>query len=288
MKRFLGANFTSTLSIALVLFVLGLLTVGSLISAQLAKHWREQIELTITISERASADYGNRLVTRLNRSTYSASAVYISPDSALVIMTEELGDNPMDLLGVNPLPPTVSLQLKAEYAETDSINMIIDELMTTQKGLISDIDYNNSQLDTINKNLQRFAIGLSFLAFVLLIISISLINNTVCLTLHADRFLINTMRLVGATKWFVRWPYIRTHIVCGLVAAVLALCGIYMLIFAYANSIFVHSMGELFHPMAVLILVGTVLLLGILIPAMAAWYAADRYMGKSVDELYLM
>lgn len=289
MKRFLGAKFTSTLSIALVLFVLGLMTMGGLVAARLAKELREQFTVTITVSDAATADYGDRLVKRLLKANYTASAVYVSPDSALRVLSEELGENPADFLGYNPLPPTVDLQLKSEYAQADSIDAIVHELQLSQKGYISQIDYNDTLLDVVNSNLQRFAVALAILAIVLLIICVSLIGNTVRLTLHADRFLINTMRLVGATKWFVRRPFIFTHVVCGLIAAVIALLALALMVYGGASQGFAHAISEvLLQPFPLVVLVGTVLLLGILIPAIAAWYAADRYMGKTVDELYLM
>lgn len=289
MRRFLGAKFTSTLSIALVLFVLGLMTMGGLVAARLAKELREQFTVTITVSPTASADYGDRLVKRLQKASYTASAVYISPDSALSIMKEELGEDPLEILDFNPLPATVELRLKAEYAEADSINVIVKELQQTQKGLISKFEYKETVLDFVNANLERLAIALGIVTIILLIICISLIGNTVRLTLRADRFLINTMRLVGATKWFVRRPFIVTHVVCGLIAAFLALLALALLVYSGASQGFTHAISVvLLQPVPLFILLGSVITLGILIPAVAAWYAVDRYMGKTVDELYLM
>lgn len=289
MKRFFGAKFTSTLSIALVLFVLSLLTLGGLVAARLARELREQFTVTITVSEAASSDYGERLVKRLNKANYTSSAIYVSPDSALKVLQQELGENPAEFLGYNPLPPTVELKLKAEYAETDSLTAIVKELEQTQHGYISKIEYNDTLLDVVNSNLQRFAIGLVILAGILIIICISLIGNTVRLIMHADRFLINTMRLVGATKWFIRRPFIKTHIVCGLIAAALAILGLVGLLYGLSSQGFGHAIYDVvMHPVPLSILVGTVILLGILIPALAAWYATDKYMGKTVDELYLM
>lgn len=289
MKRFFGAKFTSTLSIALVLFVLGLMTMGGLLASQMAKDLREQFSVTITVSDIASNDYGQRLVNRLNRAPYTASAVYVSRDSALSVLEAELGENPMEFLGHNPLPATVELQLKAEYVQADSIQQIVDVLKTSQKGNIASIDYNDSLLDMVNAQLRRLAIGLAILALVLMVICISLIGNTVRLTLHADRFLINTMRLVGASKWFIRRPFIVTHVICGLIAAVVALLALALLAFGIPSEGFARVLSEaLLQPVPLGVLVGTVVLLGMLIPALAAWYAADKYIGKSVDELYLM
>lgn len=289
MKRFLGAKFTSTLSIALVLFMLGLMTMGALLAANLAKDLREQFTVTITVSDIASNDYGDRLVTRLSRFPYTASAVYVSPDSAIKVLENELGENPSEFLGFNPLPPTVELKLKSEYVQPDSIQTIVEGLKSSQKGNIASIEYNDTLLDMVNAQLRRVAIGLFILTIVLLIICISLIGNTVRLTLHADRFLINTMQLVGATKWFIRRPFIQTNVICGLIAAGVALLGLATLVYGALSEGFTRVIaGALFKPFPLTILVGTVVLFGILIPALAAWFAADRYMRRSTDELYLM
>lgn len=288
MKRFLGAKFTATLSIALVLFALGLMTIGGLLAAQLVRSLREQFTLTITVSDTASDDYGERLVKRLNKSRYTAKALYISPDSALLVLRNELGENPSEFLGYNPLPPTVELKLKAEYAAKDSVEAIIKGLKQSQRSNISQIDYNDSLLDMVNSNLRRFSIGMAILAAMLLVICVSLIGNTVRLMLRADRFLINTMRLVGATKWFIRKPFIKTHIICGLIAAAIALVALFILIEVVSQGVTTSVIGVLLQPFPVFVLVVTVVALGILIPAVAAWSAADKYMGRSVDELYLM
>jgi len=289
MKRFFGAKFTSTLSIALVLFVLGLMTMGGLVAARLAKELREQFTVTITVSDAASANYGERLVTRLQKARYTASAIYVSPDSALQLLQAELGENPSDFLGFNPLPPTVELKLKSEYAVNDSIDAIVKELESTQRGYISQIEYNDMLLDVVNSNLRRYSIGLAILAILLLFICISLIGNTVRLIMHADRFLINTMRLVGATKWFILRPFIRTHVICGLIAAALAiLCLVGMVFGATSQGISNYLADAVFEPISFSILVGTVVCLGIIIPALAAWHATSKYMSKTVDEMYLM
>ena len=289
MKRFFGAKFTSTISIALLLFVMGLMTMGGLVAVRMAKKLREQFTITITVSDGVKDGYGATMAKKIARADYAAEAVFVSPDSALKVLQAELGENPEEFLGYNPLPATVDLKLKSEYAVSDSIAQIVQELRQTYKRNIASIDYNSTLVDDVNNNLRRVAMALAVLAAALLLISISLIGNTVRLSLHADRFLINTMRLVGATAWFIRRPFIRTHVLCGLIASVLALCGLAALIYGgMSKGLATFFADGLLQPLPLCILVGTVVALGILIPALAAWYACDRYLGRSVDELYLM
>ena len=289
MKRFFGAKFTTTISIALVLFVMGLMTMGGIMAVRMARELREQFTITITMSDGAKDGYGATMAKKIARADYSAEAVYVSPDSALKVLQAELGENPEEFLGYNPLPATVELKLKSDYAVSDSIAHIVQGLRQTYKRNIAAIDYNSTLVDDVNHNLRRVAMALAVLAAALLLISISLIGNTVRLSLHADRFLINTMRLVGATSWFIRRPFIRTHVLCGLIASLLALMALAAIVYGAMSKGLVTVMSEgLLHPVPLMILVGSVVSLGILIPALAAWYACDRYLGRSVDDLYLM
>lgn len=289
MKRYFGAKFTTTVSISLVLFVMGLLTMGGLVAAHLAQALREQFTITLTISDGAKEGYGAKMAKALKSAKYTSDAIYVSPDSALKVLQTELGENPADFLGYNPLPATVELKLKSEYAETDSIENIVKELQLEHKRNVSAIDYNSTLLNSVNANLRRYAMALVILAAALLIICITLIGFTVRLALHADRFLINTMRLVGATSWFIRKPFVHTHVICGLIASVVALLALGALIYGGLSQGFANVMTEsLLRPWPLLILVGTVVALGILIPAVAAWFSAGRYLRRSVDELYLM
>lgn len=289
MKRFFGAKITATISIALVLFVMGLMTMGGLVAVRLAKELREQFTITITVSDGVKDGYGATMARKLGKADFAASAVYVSPDSALKVLQLELGENPEDFLNYNPLPATVELKLKSEYAVTDSIENIVKEIRQTYKRNISAVDYNSTLVDAVNNNLRRVAMALAVLAAALLLISISLIGNTVRLSLHADRFLINTMRLVGATAWFIRRPFIKTHVICGLVASFLALCALAALIYwGMSQGMSTVFSDALLLPLPLVVLIGVVVSLGIMIPAMAAWFACDRYLGRSVDELYLM
>lgn len=285
-RRLWGAKITSTASIALVLFVLGLLLVGGLSATRLSQVLREQFTVTFTIGSQAPAAYGERLAQRLGREPYTAQAIYISPDSAMRIVAEELGENPEEFLGFNPLQPAVELRLKANYAVTDSIEPIVERLQASEGSRIERVDYSRSLVDLVNNNMRRYSFGLAALALVLLLISFSLIGNTVRLALHSERFLINTMQLVGATAWFVRKPFIRAHAVSGFIAALLALAALAGLL--YSIDLPQALAAALLEPLPLIILAVTLLLAGILIPSVAAWYAADRYLSRKEDDLYLM
>lgn len=290
-KKLFGARFTSTLSVALVLFVIGIGALGGLAVAGLAKVMREQFTITIMISESAGDQYARELAGQLQSSSFTARANYISADSALQIVTRELGESPEEFLGYNPLQPSVELQLRADYAQRDSIAPIIDRLKKQAGNKIDNIDYNANLLDAVNAGIQRSAIVLTILAAVLILISMTLVANTVRLALHSDRFLIGTMRLVGATDWFIRKPFVMSQAWHGLLASFVAMVAIAILLalgLDSSGSAAQALAGLLLDPLHVAMVVIGMIALGMLIPAMAAWKACSKYLHCTTDELYLM
>lgn len=288
-KKFIGAKLTTTLSIALVLFVIGLMAVGGLTAVRLTEVLREQFTVTIEMSDSAAPGYGAKLASSLQKQGYAKNATYISADSALTLLSEQLGENPESFLGYNPLHASVELQLEADYAVNDSIEPIVKRLKAQGGPNIESIDYNRSLVDMVNSNLRKAALVLAVVVLLLLLICVSLIGNAVRMAMHADRFLINTMQLVGATNWFIRRPLIWQNVVCGIIASVVALSAIGGLLW-YGVSQGVTSVVSdlLLHPLPIAILVGCVLIPGILIPAFAAWVSAGKYLKHNVDDLYLM
>jgi cell division transport system permease protein len=288
-KKFLGARFTSTISIALVLFVIGLMGLSGLIAAELSTLLREQFTVTLTLADKVSDKQANQLAQSIAQQPYARSVRYISRDEALKSLTDELGENPEDFLGFNPLEATIELQMDAAHASNDSINVIAAQLRARHPKEITDIDYNRALVDMVNVNLRRIGIALCAVALLLLLISISLIHNTIRLSLHADRFLIHTMRLVGATAWFIRRPFIAQGMACGFIASLLALAGLGgLLYYGYTQEVGASIVRLVLQPHILLTLAGGVVLLGLLIPAFAAWRATDKYLRMKADDLYLL
>lgn len=290
-KKLFGARFTSTLSVALVLFVLGVGALGGLAVAGLANVMREQFTITVMLSESADKDYSQSLVRQLDSMHYTSRVAYISADSALQIVTRELGESPEEFLGYNPLQASVEFQLRSAYAQRDSIAPIIESLKVAGGSKIDSIDYNAELLDAVNANIQRTAIVLLIIACILVLISMTLVGNTVRLALHGDRFLIGTMRLVGATSWFIRRPFVISQAWHGLVAAFVAMLAIALLFWWGVDT--TGSAGQAFvnmvlDPVRVTCVAVGMIVFGMLFPAMAAWSACNKYLHCTTDELYLM
>jgi cell division transport system permease protein len=288
-KKFLGARFTSTISIALVLFVIGLMGLSGLIAAEISVLLREQFTVTLTLGEKVSAKQAEALVQEIQTAPYARSVRYISSAEALESLTDELGENPEDFLGFNPLDATIELQPDAAHASNDSLRIIEAQLLAHHPREITDIDYNHSLIDMVNVNLRRVGMILCAVAALLLLISVSLINNTIRLSLHADRFLIHTMRLVGATAWFIRRPFVTQGMACGFVASLLALTALGGLLYYGAQQEEAVALVRLIvQPHVLLPLAGGVIAIGLLIPAIAAWRATSHYLRMKADDLYLL
>lgn len=292
-KKLFGAKFTSTLSVALVLFVLTLGAIGGLSVAGLNKVIREKFALTIVVSDSAGEDAATRILNELKAAPYASSVTYISADSALQIVAPDLEESPEDFLGFNPFSPSIELHFCSEYAEADSIAPIVAALNQEYGTDIEEIEYNEQLLSGINTDMKRAGIVLIGIAAVLLLISFSLVGNTVRLALHADRFLIGTMRLVGATNWFIRKPFVKSQAALGFVAAILAILMVSVPLYWLASQEHLTASERGFLdlvlvPEQLAIVAVGVIVVGMLIPAIAAWSAASRYLKCKTDELYLM
>ena len=214
-------HLTSTISISLVLFLIGLTCLLLLTAHDIGVNVKENIKLSILLDDSIEPDYTKRIERYLQAAPYTKSVEYISKDEALKELVATLGEDPQEFLGYNPLLASFEVRLKAPYASSDSINLIETKLKTFD--YINQVAYQRDMANLVNDNVRRISAVLLGVAVVLLFISIALINNTIRLATYSNRFIINTMKLVGATPWFIRKPYIRRSIRNGVIAALLAI-----------------------------------------------------------------
>ena len=288
-KRFIGAQFTTTLSITLVLFVIGIMAVGGLAAAGITKILREKFTINIEMSDAAPPSYGEKLVSQLKNRHYTKDATFVSADSALQILKEQLGESPESFLGYNPLHASVELQLTAEYAQNDSIIPIVENLKSRGGINIESIEYNSSLISLVNENVKKLAVALAIIVLILMFICTYLIGNAVRMSMHSDRFLIKTMQLVGATNWFIRRPFILQNVLFGVIASVVALLAMFLIgWFGMSQESFGMISEILIQPIPITILIASVVIPGILIPGISAWISANRYIKHHADDLYLM
>ncbi len=219
-RRLLTSYLTTTVSITLVLFLLGLTAMMLLYASVISRHVRENIAVSVFIKEGVTEAQVSRLQKQLDASDWVKSTKYISADEAAKIMQEELGEDFISFLGVNPLLPSIEVNPKAEYAHSDSLAKVSKKLTSLEE--VKEIHYQKSLVDAVNENVKQISIGLLVLSGVLLFISLALINNTIRLSVFSRRFLIRSMMLVGASWWFIQKPFIYRGILQGLISAFLA------------------------------------------------------------------
>lgn len=273
---------TLCISTSLVLILLGMVTFTVLTARNLSSYVKENLTVTLMLSEKMTVAESQRLRTSLNNKRYISRTLYISPQQALKEHVKAMGSDPTDFLGGNPFVGSIEMQLKAEYANNDSLKWITRELRANSN--IEDITYQKDFMDQVNANLRKISIVLLVLAALLTFISFSLINNTIRLSVFSRRFSIHTMKLVGASWSFIRWPFIKRAIAEGLVAAMVAdgvlAAGIYALYNLEPEILVVVDWR-------VMTITGVaVLLFGLIITTFCSYLSVNRFLRMSAGDLY--
>ena len=273
---------TLCISTAMVLVLLGLVVFSVQTSRNLSQWVKENLTVTVMLSDDVSVNGAKLLCRDLYHRPYSRNIDYISKEQALKEQTEAMGSDPSEFLGVNPFPATLELQLKSDYANRDSLKWIAKELQKNPK--ITDVAYQVDLMDSVNRNLTKLNLLLLGLAVLLTFVSFSLINNTVRLSVYSRRFLIHTMKLVGASWGFIRKPFMNQALFVGVIAALIAIAvlgGLFYGLYYYEpNIITVITWCEL------TITAVAVLLFGIIITAACSYISVNKFLRMSAGELY--
>ena len=279
---FLEARITSTLSVSLVLFILGIMAMLGILANNLSVYVRENIGFSIVLKDTATETNVAQLQASLANAEYVKAAQYISKEEALKEVMLELGENPEEIIGVNPMQASIEVRLMADYTHPDSISVI--ERKLSRHSYIENIYFQKDLIHAVNDNVRTIGLILFALAMVLMIISYVLISNTIRLTAYSKRFIIYTMKLVGATPGFIRRPFILSNILSGIIAAIIAII-LLTCCMSYIVSEF-DNFYTLIDTRMMLIVYGIVMLLGILLTAISSFFAVNRYIGMKRDDLY--
>ena len=273
---------TLCISTAMVLVLLGLVVLSVQTSRNLSQWVKENLTVTVMLSDDVSVNGAKMLCRDLYHRPYSRNIDYISKDQALKEQSEAMGSDPSEFLGVNPFPATLELQLKSDYANRDSLKWIANELQKNPK--VTDVAYQVDLMDSVNRNLTKVNLLLLALAVLLTFVSFSLINNTVRLSVYSRRFLIHTMKLVGASWTFIRKPFMKQALLIGVIAAIVAIAVLggmtYGLYYYEPNILTVITWREL------TITGVAVLLFGIIITATCSYISVNKFLRMSAGELY--
>ena len=252
---------TLCISTTMVLVLLGMVAFFVLSARNLSAHMKENLTVTIMLKDSVSVNDAKLFCRDLYHRPYSHSIDYISKEKAKNDQIEELGSDPTEFLGFNPFPATLEIKLKADYANRDSLKWIAKEIRKDSR--VSDLAYMEDLMNKVNTNLSRVSLILLVLAVLLTFVSFSLISNTVRLSIYANRFVIHTMKLVGASWSFIRRPFLRQAMLVGVIAAIFAIgilgAGVYGL---YVTQ---PGIDEIVTWQVMAITAGTVFLFGLMI-----------------------
>lgn len=273
---------TLCISTTMVLILLGMVVFSVLLARNLSNHMKENLTVTVMLKDYVTAKQVNSLYRDLRHRPYAHRIDYISKEQAQKEQIKELGSDPSEFLGFNPFSATLEIQLRSDYANRDSLKWIVKEIQKDTR--VSDIAYMEDLVDQVNYNLSRISIILFVLAILLTFVSFSLISNTVRLSIYARRFIIHTMKLVGASWGFIRRPFLKNAVGVGLIAAflaniVLGAC-FYGLYLTQPGILTIVNWEEL------VITACAVFLFGILITFLCAWLAVNKFLKMTAGELY--
>lgn len=279
---FFHSRLTSVISIALVLFLLGLICLMGLLGNKLSDYVKENITFSLVLKDNQKEADIKKMQKQLDHLPFIKSTEYISKEQAVKELEMELGENPETFLGFNPLKASIEVKLKSEYANPDSLPKI--ERYIKQYTSVSDLLYRKDMMEMVHNNMQRISIILLALAAMLMSISFVLISNTIRLLIYSKRFLIHTMKLVGATPGFIRRPFIYYNMVSGIIAAFLAIGMLSGFLYYIQSEMtgFIHILDM----KMLMIVYAVVLLLGILLTIIATIISVNKYLRMNVNRLY--
>lgn len=281
-KRVFRSWVTSAISISMVLLMLGTLLTLLINAGKLSDYVREQIGFTLVLQNDLKEVDIIRMQKVLSSTDFVKSLRYINKEEAARELTEDLGEDFIGFLGYNPLFESIDIKLYAPYTRSDSLLVIEKELLEYPE--VKEIYYQKNLVSVINSNVQKISIIILVISALLTFIFISLINNTIRISIYSERFTINTMQLVGATRSFIRKPFITRGISLGILGALIANLLLFGAIFTFSKEL-----TGLIDPHDITVL-GTVflanILLGMVISYFSTYFAVNKFLKLKFDELF--
>ncbi|WP_396154819.1 cell division protein FtsX [Flavobacterium macrobrachii] len=281
-RRVITSYFSVVLSVFLVLFLLGTLGLFVINSKRISDNFKEDIVMTIFMKSEANDSIIKAFEEELRLASFAKDYVYVSKEKAAAQHKKVIGEDFMQFLGVNPLQNSFDVHVKADYVTNDSFKKIETRLRKNE--MIADVIYDQQLVTLVNDNVKQISMWILIVSCVFAVISVLLINSSMRLSIFSNRFIIKTMQLVGATKSFIRKPFIKRSIMLGMIGAVLAVIALIgVLIYIDINFPTLEIFKDKILIGAVLL---CVLLLGALIPWLSTYFATQRFLNLRTDDLY--
>lgn len=277
-----SSYLTLVISVSLVLFLLGVLGLVLINARELSDYFRESLSFSVMLNDDAKEADIRMLQKDLDGKLFVKSTEYVSKEDAAVKMKQDLGEDFINFLGDNPLPPSIDVYLYANYTSPDSVAKI--EKYVLEYPFVKEVYYQESLLFLINENVRKISFFLLVISSFLFLIALTIINNTIRLSIYSRRFLIRTMQLVGATRSFIRRPFIIQSAFHGLMAALISMSLLLGLLYLIEKEFFLMFT---FESTNLLILLGvSIIITGVLINIISTYFSVNRYLSISEDKLY--
>ncbi len=278
-----SAQITSTISVALVLLILGIVAFLGIAANRTTSNIKENIGFVVVLNDNISVPELNVLKQKWAKEPYVASHQFISAEEILKQESTRMGEEILEMMaGINPYQSEFEINVKANYANRDSIESIKASLIGHNG--ISEIITNTSMIDEINASINNVILALIIVAATLLLIAFVLINNSVRLTIYSKRFIIHTMKLVGATGGFIRRPFITSNIIHGIIASIIAIIILASTLY-YLRTI-EYSLCEAISWIDATYVFIAITILGIVICAFSALFATNKYIRTNYDDMF--
>ena len=277
-----SSYLTLVVSVSLVLFLLGVLGLVLINAKELSDYFRESLSFSVMLNDDAKEADIRMLQKDLDGKLYVKSTEYVSKDQAAAKMKEDLGEDFINFLGDNPLPPSIDVYLYASYTSPDSVAKI--EKYVLEYPFVKEVYYQESLLFLINENVRKISLFLLVISSFLFLIALTIINNTIRLSVYSKRFIIRTMQLVGANRSFIRRPFLVQSAFHGLMAALIAMGLLMGLLYLIEKEFFLMFN---FESTDLLILLGiSLIVIGVLINIISTFFSVNMYLSISEDKLY--
>jgi len=281
-RRVITSYFSVVLSIFLVLFLLGLLGLFVLNSKRISNNFKEEIAMTVFFKNDANDTIIKAFDEELKTAKFAKSYEYVSKEKAAEMHKKDIGEDFMQFLGVNPLQNSFDIYLKADYVVNDSIAKIQNRLRKNE--MIADIVYDKQLVDKVNDKIQEVSLWILIFSGIFAVISVLLINSSLRLSIYANRFIIKTMQMVGATKSFIRKPFIVRSLILGLIGSLLAVFALIGVLVYFETNY--DNLGIMENQLAIAAVLLGVVVLGMLITWLSTFFATQRFLNLRTDDLY--
>ena len=281
-RRLMNAYLSSVVSISLVLLLVGVASMLLVNAKSVSDYFKENMQVSVMMKQNVSDEKALEFKERLEDERYIKSASFISKEQGQRELAAQLGEDFLDVFEASPIPVSIDVTLTADYVSADSLEMVRAEI--SESNLVDEVVYQRSLVDALNANLGKISFILGIFIALLLFISFVLINNTVRLNVFARRFTIHTMKLVGATRSFIRAPFLVQSAFQGLFAAFIAIIILVGLMFLMRSGF--AQLFEIFRLDLLLIVIGVVIASGLIICLLSTYFVVNRLISLRKDELY--